>query len=105
MEVREQYKMPLYKLKKDIPLCKKGTIFYYDKDDKRLGSIGNGCLKMAWTEDGNCQNMLCGDTIVFHANAIKDTKWFEKISEGYEKEIFVESGCSFNGEKLYRKIR
>ena len=71
----------VYELVKDIPLCKKGTIFYYDPDDSIKGSIGQGCLKMAWTKEGSCQNGLCGDTIIFHARARKDKNWFKKIKD------------------------
>ena len=74
--------MNYYELLKDIPLAKAGTIFYYDPDDARLGSIGAGCLKLAWDEKGNCQDTTCGlcaDTIVFHADGINDEKWFKEV--------------------------
>ena len=95
---KDQYNMPLYKLKKDIPLAEAGTIFYYDE----------GQLKMAWTQDGNCQNNLCADTIIFHANAISDTEWFEQISEGgglscEESNIYEETDIELGGEKLYKR--
>ena len=103
MKHEDQYDMPLYKLKKDIPLCKKGTIFYYDKSDHQKGSIGAGCLKLAWAPDGNCQNNLCADTIVFHATAKDDKKWFEKMTDG-TKVLYAETDIEYNGQKLYRKI-
>lgn len=96
----EQYKMPLYILKQNIPGAKAGTIFYYDKDDAVKGSIAAGCLKMAWSEDGNCQNGLTADTIVFHADVRKDKVWFERVL----KEEFVDSGITYQGETLYRKV-
>jgi hypothetical protein len=70
----------MYKLLKPIPLCLEGTIFYYDPDDKINGSIGSGCLKLAWTLNGNCQSGLACGSIVFHATARHDTIWFQKIS-------------------------
>ena len=104
MESNEQYKFPLYRLKKDIPLAKAGTIFYYDCGDSDLGSSAEGCLKMAWTRTGNCQNGLCADTIVFHADAIDAAYWFEEIDEEI-KELFTPSGVELNGEILYRKTK
>jgi len=102
MTSNEQYQMPLYRLKKDIPLARAGTIFYYDENDSRLGSIARGCLKMAWTKDGDCQNALCADTIVFHAEAINDTEWFEPLSVPTSR--FVPAGVALNGEPLYRRL-
>ncbi len=99
----EQYEMPLYKLKKDIPLMKAGAIFYYDSTDQVLGSIGAGCLKLAWTKDGDCQDFLCADTIVFHTNAIRDSEWFERISEGAPVR-YVETDLTYHGDTMYRKI-
>lgn len=95
MRQDEQYKMPLYKLKKDIPLVKAGTIFYYDENDDILGSPGAGCLKLAWTQDNNCQSGLCADTIVFHANAIHDEEWFEKIPKIVKKSQGQKDGAQF----------
>jgi len=47
------------------------------------GSIGAGCLKLCWTPKGNCYgndvvNGLCAGTIVFHASAKDDERWFKK---------------------------
>jgi hypothetical protein len=55
-----------YELTRDVGRLEKGTIFYHDIDDSVRGSIGSGCLKLCWTSKGNCQAMLCGDTVVFH---------------------------------------
>ncbi|TPF18027.1 hypothetical protein [Priestia megaterium] len=82
-----QKEMDKYMLLKDIPLVKAGAIFVHDKEDNIRGSIGSGCLKLAWTDDGNCQREtvnnrcagLCADTIVFHAIAKDDSEWFVKV--------------------------
>ena len=92
---KEQYNMPLYRLKKNIPLAKAGTIFYYDEAQ----------LKMAWAEDGNCQNDLCADTIVFHESAINDTEWFKQISKGSTDIEYEETDLELGGEKLYNSLR
>jgi hypothetical protein len=72
-----------YELLQNIPCIDKGAIFYYDKDDHVKGSIGEGCLKLCWTPAGGCYGndvvALCAGTIVFHAFARKDKRWFRKI--------------------------
>lgn len=68
-----------YKLRIDIGRVKAGTVFYYDPYDDIRGSIAAGCLKLAWTCDGNCQCGLCADTIVFHASMREDTSLFKKV--------------------------
>lgn len=70
-----------YELLIDIGRVKRGTIFYYDPKDDIRGSIGAGCLKLAWSEDGNCQCGLCADTIVFHASMREDTNLFKRAYE------------------------
>lgn len=97
MDCKKQYQMPLYRLKHDIPLMRKGAIFYYN--------AAEGCLKLAWTKDGNCQQNFCADTIVFHEAAMLDNSWFEPFEKAMIKdEEFEETEIAFNGEKLYRKI-
>lgn len=104
----EQYKMSLYKLKKDIPLCRAGTIFYYDHSDNVLGSEGAGCLKLAWGRNGNAQKSLdvpvCADTVVFHADARFNVDWFEKVKSTSRKERFIKSTVTYNGKTLYEKV-
>jgi hypothetical protein len=100
---KDQYAMPLFRLKKDIPLAKAGTIFYYDVGDSVRGSPAAGCLKMAWTKDGGCQNQLCADTIVFHASATESEEWFERICSGNSNH-YILSGVAYNGEELYRLV-
>lgn len=68
-----------YRLLIDIGVVKSGTIFYYDPKDDIRGSFGAGCLKLAWTNDGNCQCGLCADTIVFHASMREDTSLFTRV--------------------------
>jgi hypothetical protein len=85
----DQKSMDRYILQKDIPGCKAGALFVHDKNDKVRGSIAQGCLKLAWTDNGNCQQEtrsntstgLCAETIVFHASVIKNEEWFIKESK------------------------
>ena len=72
-----------YKLEKNIPLLKKGAIFYYDPHDYIKGSIGEGCLKLCWTEDGNVYlpSGVCAGTVIFHAKARHDKKWFKLVEK------------------------
>lgn len=67
-----------YRLTKDFGLLKAGTIFFHDPDDNVYGSIAQGCLKNCWTPDGNCDNGLCGGTVILHYRFV-DTEWFEKV--------------------------
>lgn len=62
----------------------KGSIFVYDKDDNKLGSIAEGCLKLCWTPDGNCYGTICGETVIFHAS-FKDSDMFSLVQS--EREI------------------
>ena len=71
-------KYDYYKLTKDFGILKAGTIFYHDTDDHVYGSIAEGCLKNCWTPDGNCENRLCGGTVILHCNFI-NTDWFERV--------------------------
>jgi hypothetical protein len=69
-----------YRLKKDCLGLKQGAIFYHDKKDQDLGSIAEGCLKLAWDVDGNCDFSSCGDTYILHARAKNDVEYFELIN-------------------------
>ena len=71
-------KYDYYRLTKDFGLLKAGTIFYHDPDDDVYGSIARGCLKNCWTPDGNCENSLCGGTVILHYDFI-NTDCFEKV--------------------------
>lgn len=81
LTMERQNKMDKYRLLHDIPCAKAGTIFVHDKEDTERGSNAEGCLKLAWDENGNCQNSLCADTIVFHVQVIRNGEWFEKVTE------------------------
>jgi hypothetical protein len=75
-----------YELLQDIPSIDVGAIFYWDKNDTVYGSVAEGCLKLCWTPNGNCYKGegncgLCGDTIIFHASARTNIKWFKLIQE------------------------
>lgn len=72
-----------YRLTKDFGLLKAGTIFYHDPDDHVYGSIAGGCLKNCWSPDGNCENALCGGTVILHNN-FAETDWFEKVERTAE---------------------
>ena len=67
-------------LKGDKMLVPKGAIFVHDTDDHERGSIGDGCLKLCWTPDGNCYGWLCADSIVFHSE-FKRTDMFKLVKE------------------------
>ena len=69
-----------YRLKKDCLGLKAGATFYHDKDDHELGSIAQGCLKIAYDATGNCDYGPCGDTYILHASAIRDTDFLELIN-------------------------
>ena len=85
----EQRNMDRYILQKDIPGCNAGALFVHDKEDDIYGSIAQGCLKLAWTDSGNCQKEtqvngvagLCGGTIIFHASVLRTEEWFVKESK------------------------
>ena len=66
-----------YKLLVDIgSSVKAGTVFYYDTKDDMCGFVGDGCLKIAWADDGN----LCGpDNVIFHASMRKDISLFKRL--------------------------
>lgn len=70
--------MKAYKLLKDIPGLKAGAVFLHDKADQKKGSIGYGCLKLAW-KNHNCQGGWCAETHIFPGQLAKDTEWFIKI--------------------------
>lgn len=64
--------------KKNEYILPAGSIFYHDKEDFVHGSIGDGCLKLCWTPDGNCYGWICGDCMTFHAQ-FKYTDLFRLI--------------------------
>lgn len=68
-----------YLLKKDIGHFKAGAIFVHDPDDNVYGSIANGCLKLCWTPEGGCYNMLAANTIILHTWFTEDEDLFEHI--------------------------
>ena len=76
-------KYKYYELQYDIPCVHAGAIFYWDKKDYLHGSVGEGCLKLCWTPEGNCygntHGSVCAGTIIFHASARKDNSWFKRI--------------------------
>jgi hypothetical protein len=74
-----QHGYDYYRLKKDCLGLKQGAIFYHDKNDHTLGSIMEGCLKLAWDVDGNCNFGTAGDTYILHASARKDFDYLELI--------------------------
>lgn len=74
--------MKAYKLLKDIPGVSAGAVFLHDKKDSVKGSVGYGCLKLAW-DLGGCQgngnNRWCAETHIFPGQLAKDREWFIKI--------------------------
>lgn len=85
--------MKAYKLLKDISGARAGTIFIHDKKDKIKGSIGCGCLKLAWNNhdcQGNDDDTYfytgwCAETIVFPGQLADDKEWFIKIKNKKKK--------------------
>lgn len=77
--------MRAFRLKKDLPLLNKGVVFVYDRENKsRLGSVGAGCMILAW-DSGQCQygdgpnNGWCGATFILPGQVHTDTEFFEEI--------------------------
>lgn len=87
-------KYDYYELMKPLGLSKcgdeyilpKGAIFVHDKDDDKLGSAAQGCLKLCWKPDGNCYGTICGETVIFHAS-FKDSDLFRKVQSEKEMKI------------------
>jgi len=76
-----------YRLKKDCLGLKQGAIFYHDKNDHKLGSIMEGCLKLAWDVDGNCNFGSGGDTYILHASARNDNNYLELVDTEKENDF------------------
>lgn len=57
-----------------------GAIFYHDQFDDFRGSVGNGCLKLCWTSEGDCYGLV-GDTVIFHTSFI-GTDLFRLVYKG-----------------------
>lgn len=74
-----------YKSERQKYLLPKGAIFVHDKDDDRLGSIANGCLKLCWTPDGSTYG-LCGGGMAFHAE-FRNTDLFKLVQKGKPEPI------------------
>jgi hypothetical protein len=70
--------MKAYRLIKDIPGLEAGAVFVHDKHDSKKGSIGAGCLKLAW-DDHNCQQSWCAETHILPGQLASDTEWFVRI--------------------------
>ncbi|MEC2708127.1 hypothetical protein P9Z39_20965 [Bacillus thuringiensis] len=64
----------------DLPI---GTVFVHDKDDRVKGSPAAGCLKLAWTDDGNCQKDVwyAAETFILHADVRKNLEWFKAADD------------------------
>lgn len=74
-----QSTMKKYVLQKDTLGLKKGTVFVHDTEDSLVGSFAEGCLKLAWTDDGMCQiGAPCGGTYILHASIRNDPEWFKE---------------------------
>ncbi|OOR18149.1 MULTISPECIES: hypothetical protein [Bacillus cereus group] len=73
-----QKHMDKYILQKELFDLPIGTVFVHDMEDRFKGSPAAGCLKLAWTDDGNCQKGVnyCGETFILHADVRKDVEWF-----------------------------
>lgn len=62
-----------------------GAIFVHDKEDSVKGSIGDGCLKLCWTPDGNTYGWIAGGAMCFHAS-FKKTDLFELVQKAEDVE-------------------
>ncbi|PGA33312.1 hypothetical protein COL81_26940 [Bacillus toyonensis] len=73
-----QKHMDKYVLQKELFDLPIGTVFVHDREDRFKGSPAAGCLKLAWTDDGNCQKGVnyCGETFILHADVRKNVEWF-----------------------------
>jgi hypothetical protein len=78
-----------YRLKKSCLGLDAGAIFYHDKEDRELGSLAAGCLKLAWDADGNCDFGTCSDTYILHACAINDIEYLEKVNISKEEDFIL----------------
>lgn len=68
-----------YELQESLEyLLPKGAVFVHDTDDQENGSISQGCLKLCWTETGNCYGQICGGTVILHAE-YRNSKLFKKV--------------------------
>lgn len=82
-----------------------GSIFYHDKNDSIKGSIGDGCLKLCWTPDGNCYGWICGDSMAFHAS-FKNTNLFKLVQpEKYIDKVNELKSLVFDLEEQLRSVR
>ena len=81
--LKEKSGMKAYRLLKDIPGLSAGAVFLHDTQDKYKGSIGCGCLKLAWVNH-DCQQGWCAETHIFPCQLADDKEWFKLISsDGY----------------------
>lgn len=78
-----QKHMDKYVLQKELFDLPVGTVFVHDKDDRVKGSPAAGCLKLAWTDDGNCQKGVnyCGETFILHADVRRNLEWFKAADD------------------------
>ncbi|MFE8095802.1 hypothetical protein [Bacillus toyonensis] len=86
----------------DLPI---GTVFVHDKDDNIKGSPVEGCLKLAWTDDGNCQKGVsyCAETFILHAKVRTNLEWFKAEDKNvhwkHEREFLQNKVRILEGEK------
>ncbi|HHT7008332.1 TPA: hypothetical protein ACTZ3A_000871 [Bacillus cereus] len=78
-----QKHMDKYILQKELFDLPVGTVFVHDKDDSIAGSPVEGCLKLAWMDNGNCQKGVsyAGETFILHAKVRKNLEWFRASDE------------------------
>jgi len=70
--------MKAYKLLMPMPGLSAGAVFLHDKKDAIKGSIGCGCLKLAW-KNRNCQDGWCAETHILPGQLAEDLNWFKEI--------------------------
>lgn len=79
-----------YELTKPLAgILPKGAVFVHDPNDTVYGSLGEGCLKLCWTPNGNIyygeDEGICGGSVILHY-AFAKSSLFKKISK--ERVIF-----------------
>ncbi|PFF51841.1 MULTISPECIES: hypothetical protein [Bacillus cereus group] len=105
LSTERQKHMDKYVLQKELFDLPVGTVFVHDKDDSIAGSPGEGCLKLAWTDNGNCQKGVsyCAETFILHAKVRKNLEWFkasdQNVNWKHEREYLQRKVSMLESEK------
>ncbi|MED0951254.1 hypothetical protein P4T70_24700 [Bacillus mobilis] len=105
LSTERQKHMDKYILQKELFDLPVGTVFVHDKDDSIAGSPGAGCLKLAWTDNGNCQKGVSysGETFILHAKVRTNLEWFrasdQNVNWKHEREYLQSKVRMLENEK------